>query len=214
LAVFAKSSREVELKKSKISVELPAYKINIMSFSKKKIKFIHDYLLNKYPYELEVSYTHPLLLEITEKDVNKGYALSMIANSLNLTKNNIACIGDSGNDVPMTKIAGLSIGLKSRSQLLQKSVDIYLKNKNNGVAKAIDNHLMKDDIELIVSDLDGTLLDDETKLINRDTSKIINRAIKQKKCQIAIATGRGLDDGLLVYKNLKIVFSSRRRHTR
>lgn len=202
LAIFAKSSREVELQKSKSNIALSSYKINIMSFSPSKIKAIRKYLISKYSNDLEISYTHPLLLEITKKNINKGIAILTIAKELQIDKQNIAAVGDSGNDVPMLKVSGLSFGLKSRSQELRNNANIYLTNKNNAVAKIVNNYLINKNVEMIVSDLDGTLLDDYTKLVDQDTKITILKAIKKKNCKFTIATGRGLDDSLLVYKNL------------
>jgi hydroxymethylpyrimidine pyrophosphatase-like HAD family hydrolase len=175
-----------------------------MSLSTSKIKTIREYLTSKYGNELEVSYTHPLLLEVTKKGVNKGYAILKMANQLNIKRENIVCVGDSGNDIPMAKVSGKSFGLKSRNKQLMKNVDVYLKNKTNAIAKIIDNYLIDNGIELIVSDLDGTLLDNYTKLVHTDTAHVLKKAMHEKGCKFAIATGRGLDDCLLVFKGLHL----------
>jgi hydroxymethylpyrimidine pyrophosphatase-like HAD family hydrolase len=130
----------------------------------------------------------------------------MIAKRLNIHKENIATVGDSGNDISMFEMSGISFGLKSRSVEMKNAVDIYLGNeqKKDAVSMIILQHLINKNIKLIASDLDGTLLDDHTKLIHNATQQIIRRAIEEKDCKFAIATGRGLDDCLLLLKNMKL----------
>jgi hydroxymethylpyrimidine pyrophosphatase-like HAD family hydrolase len=60
------------MKKSKQELNLSTYKINIVSLRSSKIKEAYRYLSNKYKDDIEISYTHPLLLEITKKGINKG----------------------------------------------------------------------------------------------------------------------------------------------
>ena len=206
LAIFVKLSREVELKKSKKAIYMSSYKINIMSFSPSRIKRLYKYLINNFSKSIEVSYTHPLLLEITAKGINKGYAILEIAKRLNIKRENITSVGDSGNDIPMALVSGKSFGLKAKNPLLEKNVDVYLKNKNNAVAKIINNYLIDNEIKLIASDLDGTLLDDFTKLVHLDTVRILKRALSEKHCKFTIATGRGLDDCLVIFKDLHLKY--------
>jgi hydroxymethylpyrimidine pyrophosphatase-like HAD family hydrolase len=175
-----------------------------MHFSKSKIEKLYRCLTKKYKHQLEVSYTHPLLLEITAKNVNKGNALLSVANILNIKSKNIAMIGDSGNDLSMAKVSQLSIGLKTKSRAFKNYVDVYYDFKKNGVAKAINEHLIGKDIRLIISDADGTLLNNQRKAVNEDTRKVVYEAFHKHHCKLSICSGRGIDDCSLILKNLKL----------
>jgi hydroxymethylpyrimidine pyrophosphatase-like HAD family hydrolase len=176
-----------------------------MSFSAKRIKSLYRTLVSGYANSVEVSYTHPLMLEITKAGINKGYALEKISGILKINHRNIATVGDSGNDVSMSKLAGLSFGLKTRSEHLKNVVSHYLDEpKKNGVANIINKYLIQKKIELVITDLDGTLLNDQSKLVDRKTKLCIQKLVDEDKCNFAIASGRGLDDCLLVLKNLQL----------
>lgn len=54
-------------------------------------------------------------LDITNKDANKGFAARMLAERMGIAMEEVACIGDMSNDVPMLSIAGLGIAMGNAS---------------------------------------------------------------------------------------------------
>ena len=87
---------------------------------------------------LEYFYT-----EITEKDVDKWYALEYLIKKLNIDKTEIISIGDNINDVKMIEQAGLGIAMKGSSPKVTEVADYitYFDNNHNGAALAIEKFL-------------------------------------------------------------------------
>lgn len=87
---------------------------------------------------LEYFYT-----EITEKDVDKWYAIEYLINKLNIDKTEIITIGDNINDVKMIEQAGLGIAMKGSSPKVTGVADYItdLDNNHNGAALAIEKFL-------------------------------------------------------------------------
>jgi hydroxymethylpyrimidine pyrophosphatase-like HAD family hydrolase len=146
------------------------------------------------------------LLEINLKNINKGFALDLIAKKLNINRNEMAMIGDSNNDLTAMKNVGLPIGVKTKSEYVKKAVKYYLPYKRNAVANAICKYILSlnKQIELIATDLDGTLLHNGDKIILPNVVKSIQKVVDEKKLKFVICTGRSIDDILVVVKNLKI----------
>lgn len=82
-------------------------------------------------------------LEIMEKGTTKGNAVKMLAEKLNIKKEEVMCIGDSGNDLSMLKEAGLSVVMGNASDNIKKYADFVTDtNENSGVAKAINKFIL------------------------------------------------------------------------
>lgn len=84
----------------------------------------------------------PYFLEFFNKEINKGIAVKKYADSLNIHKEEIICIGDAGNDIEMIKFAGLGIAMENAFPEIKNVANyITLSNENAGVAHAIDKNL-------------------------------------------------------------------------
>ena len=76
--------------------------------------------------------------EISAKNVDKWYAIEMLAEKLNIKKEEIVAIGDNVNDEKMIKEAGLGIAMGQSSPKITKiSNYITNNNKEEGVANAL-----------------------------------------------------------------------------
>ncbi|MGG7078748.1 Cof-type HAD-IIB family hydrolase [Clostridium sardiniense] len=90
--------------------------------------------LNKY--EVVSSGLHNF--EVMKKGTSKGNAVKQLAKILEITKDEIMCIGDSENDLSMIRFAGTGVAMGNGLDLLKEEADyITDTNVNSGVAKAI-----------------------------------------------------------------------------
>ena len=82
--------------------------------------------------------------EITKENINKWQTLKKLASYLNIDETEIVAIGDNINDMEMIQNAGLGI-IIGESALAKKELNkiIVSSNDKNGVAEAIENHLLK-----------------------------------------------------------------------
>ena len=87
---------------------------------------------------LEYFYT-----EISEKNVDKWYALEYLLNKLNIDETEVISIGDNINDVKMIEQAGLGIAMKGSSSKVTEVADYVtdFDNNHNGAALAIEKFL-------------------------------------------------------------------------
>lgn len=83
-------------------------------------------------------------IEFTHKNANKGFGLWYLAEHLNIPLKNTVAIGDQLSDIPMFKVAGISIAMGNASNIV-KSHATYITNHHdrNGVASALKKYVLK-----------------------------------------------------------------------
>ena len=80
--------------------------------------------------------------EISEKDVDKWYALEFLIKKLNIDKNEVITIGDNINDKKMIEQAGLGIVMGGSTPKVMEVADYVTDtNNNDGVAKALEKFI-------------------------------------------------------------------------
>jgi Cof subfamily protein (haloacid dehalogenase superfamily) len=112
-----------------------------------KLKYFTKKIINKSKYKNMFSYTSSKTgnLEITNKNTNKGRALEILSEYLNIKKENILAIGNSLNDISMLNFAGIGVAMKNS--------DIELKNNWHDISQYSNNesgvsHIIKDFLNL------------------------------------------------------------------
>ncbi len=95
----------------------------------KKKKQYKDMIINK-----EYEY-----LDITPKNIGKGYALNYLSNFLHVDTNDIMAIGDNVNDIDMLKNSGIGVTLSDAYDEIKKVATYTTTNTvaNSGFAEAI-----------------------------------------------------------------------------
>ena len=82
-------------------------------------------------------------VEICGSGATKGTALAMLAAKLGIAREEIACVGDSDNDLTMFDSAGLRFAVGNAVPALKARADIVLPdNDHDGVGLAIRHHLL------------------------------------------------------------------------
>ncbi|HFI0530110.1 TPA: Cof-type HAD-IIB family hydrolase [Streptococcus suis] len=83
------------------------------------------------------------LLEILPDGASKASGLKKLADRLSILPEEIMAIGDANNDLEMIAFAGLGIAMgNANEQVKDIAQDITDTNENNGVAKAIEKHIL------------------------------------------------------------------------
>lgn len=201
--------RNAKLKTLKDTSDLTSYKVNIFSSSKKVIAQVYHEMLKQNLHQImTISHSSPRFLEITSNNINKGYAINLIAKKYGISKHEIASIGDSFNDESGFKQSALSIGVNPKNPFFLAICDRLVEHKANGVKEAINTYIIKqgvasNKIKLIFSDLDGTLIDGKTKLYSAKT-KLALQQCTNHLIPLAIASGRGVFDGINIVKEMKL----------
>jgi len=64
---------------------------------------------------------------------------------LNLKKENVIAVGDSGNDIPLFESAGLKVAMGNSTEDLKSKADFVTKNvENDGLAYVIEKYILQE----------------------------------------------------------------------
>ncbi|WP_461204765.1 Cof-type HAD-IIB family hydrolase [Clostridium sp. DL1XJH146] len=87
--------------------------------------------------------TSPYTVEVLSKEANKGMGVKVIADKFHIRREEVICIGDSGNDKHMIEYAGLGIAMDNAFEEIKAIADyITYDNENDGVAHVIDEFIL------------------------------------------------------------------------
>ena len=106
--------------------------------------FFHDkdecieckHLLSKNE-ELLVVQPNAFNIEIINKNAGKGNSLLLLKNVLGIKTENVIAVGDSGNDIPMMREAGIRLAVKNACDELKDICDKTICSNNEHVVKYI-----------------------------------------------------------------------------
>lgn len=83
-------------------------------------------------------------LEMMHPSVNKGHGLELLAQSLNITREEVMAIGDSNNDIPMLEYAGFGVAMGNATDKIKSVAQAVTGHHNaHGVAEAIEKYILK-----------------------------------------------------------------------
>lgn len=90
-----------------------------------------------------VTRSNPEFVEIMDPNVDKGRALAAIAHDYGITMDRVMAIGDSYNDIPLLRVAGLAIAMGSAPPALRAEADAVVGAvERDGVAEAIERYVL------------------------------------------------------------------------
>lgn len=99
-------------------------------------------MLSQFP-QLQTNLTRKYA-ECYLKESTKGTGLTALANHLGISKDEIACVGDSHFDLHMFAASGLKFAMGNAEQVLKDAADhVMPTNDEDGVAVAIEKYLLK-----------------------------------------------------------------------
>ena len=90
-------------------------------------------------------YLYDEYFEMSSDQTSKGKAILNVCKDLGIKPEEVVCIGDNYNDLPMFEIAGLSVAMENAPKEIKAKVDkVTLTNDQSGVAYAIENFVLKE----------------------------------------------------------------------
>jgi Cof subfamily protein (haloacid dehalogenase superfamily) len=85
----------------------------------------------------------PMNIEVMDQDGNKGNALKIMADYYGISMEDTVAMGDSFNDIPMLKVAGLSIAMGNADPAVKQLCKaVTLSNSENGVSYALEQFIL------------------------------------------------------------------------
>lgn len=109
---------------------------------------ILDRVIRELPSDIYDKYTvvrsMPFFLEFLGKETNKGSGVEALAKHLEISKEQIICMGDAGNDVHMIEFAGLGVAMGNAFPEVKEIADYVTKtNDEHGVAHVIEKFISR-----------------------------------------------------------------------
>lgn len=95
-------------------------------------------------YELEITYSSNMYMEINARGVNKAVALKKVCDHYKISMEDVLAIGDNYNDVAMLEAAGTSVAVKNARLQVKESADyVTVHDHNDGaVGEAIEKFVL------------------------------------------------------------------------
>ncbi|SJZ42397.1 Cof-type HAD-IIB family hydrolase [Selenihalanaerobacter shriftii] len=121
----------------------PPTKLLIISENAAKTDEILLKLGSRFRDLLNITKSKPRFVEIMNKEISKGTALSDLAMDLGVKQDEVIAIGDSLNDLEMVEYAGLGVAVANASVELKEKADYITKsNEEFGVAEVIKKFIL------------------------------------------------------------------------
>ncbi|MEH7234932.1 HAD family hydrolase [Bacillus sp. JJ1562] len=117
---------------SKFSEVKPS-KISLMGFEN-DIFDTHEKLSNEFKDEIDLYISEKHVLDIMPKQISKGNAIKKLLDELSLTHEEIACIGDSFNDIPMFQLTPYSFVMSTAHEDVKEEANYVVES----VAEAVE----------------------------------------------------------------------------
>lgn len=93
---------------------------------------------------IEVTKSHPQFVEISGIGVSKASAVKILAQKFGFDKSEVMAIGDSDNDLPMLKAAGISVAMGNGTDEVKNSCTYVTADcEDDGFAAAVEKYVLK-----------------------------------------------------------------------
>ena len=82
-------------------------------------------------------------VEVMEKGINKGKAITFMAEKLGIPVEEVMAFGDGANDIAMIEAAGIGVAMANGIPEIREAADIVaVSNDEDGVAKIIEEYIL------------------------------------------------------------------------
>lgn len=89
--------------------------------------------------QISVYRSEPFFLELVPLGIDKARSLAALLEHLQLTREQMVCMGDGYNDLSMIEFAGMGVAMANAQEPVRKAADLVtLSNDRDGVAEAVE----------------------------------------------------------------------------
>lgn len=128
-------------------VNFPINKI-MLAAEPSKMGMVEKEMSERFGDRLNVFRSDACFVELLPRFVDKGVAVDKLVRHLGISKEQIICVGDSFNDLPMIRIAGLGVAMGNAQEEVKRSADYVTgSNDEDGIVTVIEKFMKKNDEE-------------------------------------------------------------------
>lgn len=123
------------------AVDFPINKF-LLTGEPEYMKEVEKTMQSKFGSQLNVFRSDPYYVELLPKFVDKSVAVDKLIHHLDIKKDKVICVGDSYNDLPMLRQAGLGVAMGNAQSEVKEAAD-YITDTNDadGVAKVVQKFM-------------------------------------------------------------------------
>lgn len=109
-----------------------------------ELQHLSDKLIKEYGNEIFLTSALRNCIDILDGSVSKAKGLEVLAENLNIKREQIIAVGDNINDIPMLKYAGFSVAMGNAPDTVKKKADFVTgTNNEDGIAMFVEKLLDK-----------------------------------------------------------------------
>ena len=114
----------------------------LLSGEPDNMKTVEKHMAEMFGDKVNVFRSDPHFVELFPKYVDKGVAAEKLMRYLDINREKVICIGDSMNDMPMLRYAGMGVAMGNAQEKIKQSADyVTLSNNEDGVANVIEKFM-------------------------------------------------------------------------
>ena len=122
-------------------VDFPVNKI-FVSGEPEKMKEVERVLQTRFGAQLNVFRSDPYYVELLPKYIDKGVAVDKLVKHLDIPKDRVICMGDSNNDLPMLRYAGMGVAMGNAADNVKEQADFVTgSNDEDGIVSIIERFM-------------------------------------------------------------------------
>lgn len=131
---------EVTIRETEHFVQEIDFPINkfLLTGEPEYMREVEKTMQDKFGDRLNVFRSDPYYVELLPKFVDKGVAVEKLIKHLDIKKEKVICVGDSYNDLPMLRRAGLGVAMGNAQKEVKEAADFITdSNDEDGIVKVI-----------------------------------------------------------------------------
>ena len=106
------------------------------------LKAAENLLKKSFGGELDIYFSAPWFLEVMPTGINKGIGLLKVCADMGISPDEAIAFGDSFNDIPMLRAAGMGVAMGNAEQAVKAAADYITDDcDRDGVAKALERFM-------------------------------------------------------------------------
>lgn len=148
----------------------------LLSGEPDNMKKVENHMAEMFGDKVNVFRSDPHFVELLPKYVDKGVAVEKLMRYLDINRDKVICVGDSINDMPMLRYAGMGVAMGNAQDKVKQSADyVTLSHNEDGVANVINKFMKPASVKKDNKEDEKGSTDNKTESTEAQTAEMQNR---------------------------------------